>query len=127
MDEALLYNGHVEIAAGGTFHQDIPMTAGCSVEWKFRTRVHDISFGISISDSSNNGSNDPPLTTKRTVLAMQLINSHETESSGGFRMEKDGLIHLTWDNSYSYLTSKRLTYTIVTSPTLAQANLGSIE
>mmetsp|Transcript_15914 Transcript_15914/g.23971 ORF Transcript_15914/g.23971 Transcript_15914/m.23971 type:complete len:645 (-) Transcript_15914:76-2010(-) len=73
-----------------------PVKAKQYITWRFFTKKKDIGFSIQIDD--------------RVVLPYQRYNSHEEVVEGLMEVPLDGTATLLWDNAYSKVRSKLLTY-----------------
>eukprot|EP01105_Mastigella_eilhardi_P027597 TRINITY_DN85_c1_g1_i1.p1 TRINITY_DN85_c1_g1~~TRINITY_DN85_c1_g1_i1.p1 ORF type:complete len:437 (+),score=157.66 TRINITY_DN85_c1_g1_i1:404-1714(+) len=79
----------------------VPVKTGDSVSWEFTTDK-DIKFRV--STETTNG--------ETVVVPLALVNSHEAPVKGSHDAAEDGSVHLFWDNSYSWFSSKNLTYRV---------------
>lgn len=66
------------------------------VVWRFRTRDFDIGFSVDLNDECR--------------VAYTRCPSHLEPSAGSLQAHENGTVNLKWDNSYSALRSKRLSY-----------------
>lgn len=66
------------------------------VVWKFSTKSYDIGFSVAFNE--------------KDVLAYQRYNSHLQVVKGSIVARYTGKISLVWDNSYSLMRSKNLSY-----------------
>ncbi|XP_033123313.1 uncharacterized protein LOC117121976 isoform X2 [Anneissia japonica] len=74
---------------------------GCFFRYAFKTKDHDIAFGIKRFDSSGQ---------KVKVLETTRVNSHYVLQDGHVELETTGYYTVKFDNSFSWTKSKRLTY-----------------
>lgn len=70
--------------------------AGQFVAWKFSTKRFDIGFSAAFNGLE--------------VKPYERVPSHVDEAKGSVEAKESGLLVLTWDNGYSLLRSKRLSY-----------------
>jgi hypothetical protein len=79
------------------------------VAWSFSTKSKDIGFRIVFNNVD--------------IVAYQRYNSHEVQVKGVVEIPEDGVVILMWDNSYSKLRSKVLTYSgaVISAEGLKQA------
>lgn len=71
---------------------------GFIIVWKFSTKNHDIGFSVSFSGTE--------------VLTYQRINSHIKPVAGLFDVPSKGQVIITFDNTYSRMHTKNLTYVV---------------
>ncbi|XP_050435729.1 SEC14-like protein 2 [Adelges cooleyi] len=94
------------------------------LRWHFKTEGHDIKFGVLATDSEN---------IQTVVLPIKKVPCHEFEEIGVIVCKYPGIYTAVFDNSYSFIRSKRLSYNIrVTLPvseknTMAIEQLGEVE
>lgn len=79
------------------------------LKWYFRTEGHDIKFGVSCVDQEGNETRPVPL---------HRVNSHQAEEIGFITCPAPATYNITFDNSYSYLRSKKLHYSLEMAPPL---------
>lgn len=82
---------------------------GSTLSWEFSTKSHDIGFGVFYSP-------DGEAKNRETVVGSERFNAHESTVQGHLVAKRAGTYILQWDNSYSYMKSKALTYQIFISP-----------
>jgi hypothetical protein len=109
-----IYNGHpspfkpgffeVNVHSGTVFEKFVTVEIGATVSWEFLTIGRDISFSVSKTDS--NGS------IVQTLLQLQKAQSQTVPVVGKIIVEEPGTYLLKWDNTYSLLTAKILSYKI---------------
>ncbi|KAK3913656.1 SEC14-like protein 2 [Frankliniella fusca] len=83
---------------------------GTLLKWGFRTEGHDIKFSVTMKDIDGNCS---------TLVPLKRVNSHQVEEVGVITCPTPGTYTLLFDNTYSYLRSKRLHYSVGMAPPLA--------
>ena len=66
--------------------------------WRFSTKSKDIGFSAEFEGSN--------------VVAYQRYNSHESEITGHLIAPSDGKAVLIWDNTYSKMLNKQLSYIV---------------
>lgn len=94
----------------------IPMTSGSEVVVQFSTTNGDISFSMHFASSIASSEEDSSMDT---MVESTRVSSDVTPYTNTFKATKDGTLLLIWDNSFSWFTSKYLTYTIeLRQPTL---------
>jgi hypothetical protein len=110
------------IPAGKKFELKIPCKQGFSYAWYFKTQVHDIGFSAkfqpgefkdsSSSSSSSNSSSDSGCSGDEfSVCNYARVRTEKIPIQGHYDCSKNGVLILTWDNSYSWTTPKVLHYT----------------
>ncbi|ELR15902.1 CRAL/TRIO domain containing protein [Acanthamoeba castellanii str. Neff] len=82
---------------------------GSTLSWEFSTKSHDIGFGVFYSP-------DGEAKNRETVVGSERFNAHESTVQGHLVAKRAGTYILQWDNTYSYMKSKALTYQIFISP-----------
>ena len=83
---------------------DIPISLpGSVVSYTFSTTPGDISFGISFQTSDG---------VESEVLVPHRVPSEVEPISGSFKAPREGAVCLYWDNSFSWLTPKKLSYSV---------------
>lgn len=71
---------------------------GFVIVWKFHTRSHDIGLSVRFNDAD--------------VLAYQRVNSHLKPVSGLFEVPAKGQVLVSFDNTYSRMHTKHLSYCV---------------
>nr|XP_032806840.1 SEC14-like protein 2 [Petromyzon marinus] len=79
-----------------------------SHRWSFQTESHDIGFGVSMQ---REGGEDT-----RIIIAVQRHNTHLIPEHGTLTAQEPGLYSLLFDNSYSWIHSKNLQFTVKLQP-----------
>ena len=79
---------------------------GCAISYRFTTTPADISFGLYFRDANGNES---------TLKEMDRVPSHIGAANGTIHPACAGVIFFRWDNTYSWLIAKELTYLIEVS------------
>lgn len=94
----------------------IPVTLGGSViSYSFFTVHGDIGFGVNFHVADNSEG--------IVVLESARVPSNVEAITGSFKVPREGVVFFKWDNSYSWLTSKLLSYSIeLHQPSLAVAD-----
>jgi len=69
---------------------------GFIIVWKFITKSHDIGFAVSFNDVE--------------IITYQRVNSHVKPVTGLFEAPAKGQLTITFDNTYSRMHTKQLTY-----------------
>lgn len=83
---------------------DIPITLpGSVVSYTFSTSPGDIAFGISFQTIDG---------VESDVLVPHRVPSEIEPISGSFKAPREGAVCLYWDNSFSWLTPKKLSYSV---------------
>jgi len=69
---------------------------GFIIAWKFQTKNHDIGFSVTFNDAE--------------IITYQRVDSHVKPVTGLFEAPSKGLLTLSFDNAYSRMHTKNLTY-----------------
>lgn len=80
---------------------------GSFLRWGFRTENHDIKFGVVCTNEEG---------VESEVIPIQKVSSHLTEEIGVVTCSAPATYTVIFDNSYSYLRSKKLIYSIDVEP-----------
>jgi len=96
-----------------TVHANVPrhdslkvsfiVEAGNELKWEFATQDYDISFSVLYENEDGK---------QYEVVPLQRFNSHLSKVTGAYTALKSGTYLLNWDNTYSRLRGKDLTYKI---------------
>ena len=98
----VIYNATINVR--NDFILPIPVSSDCSVSYKFTTKPKDISFGLIFRTFSGD---------EIVLRKKERLETHIAAAIGTINCpDMDGILYLMWDNSYSWLTSKELTYSI---------------
>ena len=89
-----------------TWELPIKVPRNCAVSYRFTTSPADISFGLVFCDATG---------TESTLKEVDRVPSHIGAANGTIHPACEGTIYFRWDNSYSWLTAKELTYLIEVS------------
>ncbi|XP_019881886.1 SEC14-like protein 2 [Aethina tumida] len=87
---------------------------GCFLRWDFKTEGHDIRFGVTLKDADGNTS--PAIHHRR-------VASHQIAESGVLACQAPATYTVTFDNSYSLLRSKKITYCVYVTPPLSKMDI----
>lgn len=85
------------------FALPVPMLAGSTVRYQFSTSGGDVLFSTAFSSG---GGNEEP------VFAADRVPSDVEPYTGNFKAQREGTLVLRFDNSFSWFTSKLLSYQI---------------
>ncbi|XP_063238231.1 SEC14-like protein 2 [Bacillus rossius redtenbacheri] len=80
---------------------------GSFLRWEFRTDGHDIKFGVSCQNADGKDN---------VVIPTHRVRSHLTPESGVVNCAEIATYTVLFDNSYSFLRSKKLHYSISVAP-----------
>jgi len=94
----------VNIKAGDSYKEIVPVSPGTCVSWAFQSMSHDIAFEVIQEDESGN----------EKVLSPKVRHSNAatTTIKGSTTAEAPGKVFVIFDNSYSYMKSKTVKYRI---------------
>ncbi|CAH0556097.1 unnamed protein product [Brassicogethes aeneus] len=87
---------------------------GCFLRWDFKSEGHDIRFGVTLKDADGNVS---PAIHHRRVAA------HQMAENGVLACQAPATYTVTFDNSYSLLRSKKLTYSVYVTEPISTLNI----
>jgi len=73
------------------------------LKWEFRVEGHDIKFGVTCQDLDG---------TESTPVPVRKIDSHQSYETGVITCPTPATYNVIFDNSYSYIRSKKLHYSI---------------
>ncbi|KAJ3605149.1 hypothetical protein NHX12_027199 [Muraenolepis orangiensis] len=103
------YDASVSIGRGSVFDLEYDIAAPSSVlRWQFASDGADIGFGV-FRKSQEDG-------TRLTVLPSERYNAHLVPEDQSLLCTHPGVYVLRFDNSYSYLHSKRVSYNVEVLP-----------
>jgi len=98
----VIYNASINVR--NDFILPIPVSSDCSVSYKFTTKPKDISFGMVFKTSSGD---------EIVLRKKERLETHIAAAIGTIHCpDQDGVLYLQWDNSYSWLTAKELSYEV---------------
>nr|XP_018917974.1 PREDICTED: SEC14-like protein 2 [Bemisia tabaci] len=80
---------------------------GSFLKWSFRTDSHDIRFGIKSQDEEGN---------EAIVVPLKRVAAHQMDEVGVTTLPVPCTYTVLFDNSYSFLRSKKLQYNIAVTP-----------
>jgi len=99
---------HVIVPRKGTLNALYIVESGCTLKWEFSTNHYDINFGVFYENEDE---------SKTEILATSRYDSHLHPQSGFMKAPLSGTYVLYWDNSYSLLRHKELTYKVTVETT----------
>lgn len=79
---------------------------GGELAWSFSTKDHNVAFGVEWTPASGGAKG------KVVAVPCERVDSHHYPVSGSHLTNEAGTWTVTWDNSFSYFTSKELSYTV---------------
>ncbi|XP_019622039.1 PREDICTED: SEC14-like protein 2 [Branchiostoma belcheri] len=92
-----------------TLEYDV-LVPNCVIRWQFKSDHHDIKFGVYMRKRSKNpGQKGEEL---KAVVPPEKHNCHKVLAEGEVLCAETGLYVVKFDNSYSWITSKKLHYNI---------------
>lgn len=93
------------LPAGKSFEKVVDSGVdGLTVSWFFRTEKHDIQFAVKWEPKDT--TNDK----EEYVFPSKRYSADSTQVEGSYSTKGEGRLILTWDNTYSYFTAKKLLY-----------------
>lgn len=115
----------ITVNAGEEFEVPVSITKpGTILKWVFQSRDYDIEFSITkrvkeeeevVSDNSNDEDTEEDSSDSddeyEDVFAPKRY-APNTLHEGQLVLEKNGIYHLTWDNSYSWMREKHVVYSV---------------
>ncbi|XP_068613353.1 SEC14-like protein 2 [Brachionichthys hirsutus] len=94
---------------------------GCVLRWQFATESADIGFGVFLKDRKGERKKAAEM---RAVVPSQRYNAHLVPEDGSLTCERPGVYVLRFDNTYSILQTKKISFTVeVLLPEHLQTNL----
>jgi len=101
----------VTINARAEFVEELHvMDGGSVIEWKFKTEGYDIGFKVTLIPNVDDGAAEED--REETQIEYSRVDSHKSLQEGSLSCKKPGVYRLLFDNSYSFLKSKVLCYSI---------------
>ncbi|XP_075220520.1 SEC14-like protein 2 isoform X3 [Lycorma delicatula] len=85
---------------------------GSFLKWGFYSDGHDIKFGVVSKDENGK---------ETVIIPIHRVPSHQAEEVGVITCPQPATYTIIFDNSYSYLRSKKLHYSITLSPPLSKS------
>ncbi|XP_077353926.1 SEC14-like protein 2 [Festucalex cinctus] len=108
------YDSTASVARGAVLQLDYHVGApGSLLRWQFASDGADIGFGV-FRRTAPGGQQKP--TAMLEVVPSQRYNAHLVPEDSGITCPEPGVYVLCFDNSYSVLQSKRLSYTVEVLP-----------
>jgi len=81
---------------------------GSILSWEFTTKSYDIGFAVFYSEDADSKN-------REAVVGLERLNAHTGAIQGHILVNKTGSYILHWDNTYSLMKSKSLTYQVFVS------------
>jgi hypothetical protein len=116
IDTLLNKSKEITVTVGKEFNLRLGVTETQFLIWRFQTKKKDIGFDVQMEISTGgtgNGSGSGSLTgpvATTSLVPYQRYHSHEEAVADVLEIQSSGFIILHWDNSYSKMLSKQLTY-----------------
>ncbi|XP_034565748.1 SEC14-like protein 2 isoform X2 [Notolabrus celidotus] len=108
------YDNSVTISRGSTFQLEYDVKAATSVlRWQFASDGADIGFGVFRRTKEGAGQK---VAEMQQVLPSERYNAHLVPEDNGLTCQDAGVYVLCFDNSYSILHSKRVSYKVEVIP-----------
>lgn len=106
------------VAAGCVWTLEVPVTrAGSELRWRFNTTTGDVAFAVRYRRDPALGATAGKNGEARDVVALQRLSfSRHEPHNGSFPCHEVGTYQLVFDNSFSWLTSKEVTYDVQLLP-----------
>ncbi|XP_077540759.1 SEC14-like protein 2 isoform X2 [Haemaphysalis longicornis] len=106
------------VAAGCVWTLEVPVTrAGSELRWRFNTTTGDVAFAVRYRRDPALGATAGKNGAARDVVALQRLSfSRHEPHNGSFPCHEVGTYELVFDNSFSWLTSKEVTYDVQLLP-----------
>uniref|UniRef100_A0A670ZPK9 SEC14 like lipid binding 2 n=1 Tax=Pseudonaja textilis TaxID=8673 RepID=A0A670ZPK9_PSETE len=82
---------------------------GCILRWQFMSEGSDIGFGVYLKTKTGSHQHAGEMTE---VLSNQRYNAHLVPEDGTLTCSDAGIYVLRFDNTYSYLHAKKISYTV---------------
>lgn len=108
------YDSTVTISRGSMFQVDLEITAPSSLlRWQFSSDGADIGFGVYKQTTKGGGQK---VAEMQQILPIERYNAHLVPEDGSLTCSEPGVYVLCFDNSYSYLQSKKVSYKVEVFP-----------
>ncbi|XP_059214562.1 SEC14-like protein 2 [Centropristis striata] len=108
------YDGSVTISRGSVYQLEYEVKAASSLlRWQFASDGADIGFGVYRRIKEGSGQK---VADMLQVLASERYNAHLVPEDSGLTCPEPGVYVLCFDNSYSILQSKRVSYKVEVLP-----------
>ncbi|XP_068191004.1 SEC14-like protein 2 [Antennarius striatus] len=108
------YDSSVTISRGSVFQLEYDVTAPSSLlRWQFTSDGADIGFGVYRRTKEGGGQK---VAEMLQVLPSERYNAHLVPEDNGLTCPEPGVYVLCFDNSYSYLQSKKVSYNVEVLP-----------
>ncbi len=92
------------IPANADFKLNLPVQVGGSVVYyKFSSAPYDLSFSATFK---------PLVGDTMELFPATRVPCHEEPVMGQFKITSEGVVNLIWDNSFSWMTPKALSYAV---------------
>ncbi|KAJ0057594.1 hypothetical protein NL108_009386 [Boleophthalmus pectinirostris] len=109
------YENHVTISRGSVFQLEYEVTTpNTLLRWQFASDGADIGFGVYMRTKKDESQN---VTEMLQILPTERYNAHLVPEDSCLTCSEPGVYVLCFDNSYSILQSKKLSYKVEVVPT----------
>uniref|UniRef100_A0A671LYA6 SEC14-like protein 2 n=1 Tax=Sinocyclocheilus anshuiensis TaxID=1608454 RepID=A0A671LYA6_9TELE len=104
------YDQFITISRGSSYQLDYEVLfPNCVLRWQFASEGSDIGFGLFLKTKGNETKKAEAM---REILPTERYNSHLVPEDGSYTCEESGIYVVWFDNTYSVLHSKKVSFTV---------------
>uniref|UniRef100_A0A8C1A8I0 SEC14-like lipid binding 7 n=1 Tax=Cyprinus carpio carpio TaxID=630221 RepID=A0A8C1A8I0_CYPCA len=100
----------ITISRGSSYQLDYEVLfPNCVLRWQFASEGSDIGFGLFLKTKGNE---TKKVEAMQEILPTERYNSHLVPEDGSYTCEESGIYVVRFDNTYSVLHSKKVSFTV---------------
>uniref|UniRef100_A0A8C1UH67 SEC14-like protein 2 n=1 Tax=Cyprinus carpio TaxID=7962 RepID=A0A8C1UH67_CYPCA len=104
------YDQCITISRGSSYQLDYEVLfPNCVLRWQFASEGSDIGFGLFLKTKGNE---TKKVEAMQAILPSERYNSHLVPEDGSYTCEEPGIYVVRFDNTYSVLHSKKVSFTV---------------
>uniref|UniRef100_A0A8C2BIU4 SEC14-like lipid binding 7 n=1 Tax=Cyprinus carpio TaxID=7962 RepID=A0A8C2BIU4_CYPCA len=104
------YDQFITISRGSSYQLDYEVLfLNCILRWTFASEGSDIGFGLFLKTKGNE---TKKVEAMQEILPTERYNSHLVPEDGSYTCEESGIYVVRFDNTYSVLHSKKVSFTV---------------
>ncbi|XP_016366116.1 SEC14-like protein 2 isoform X2 [Sinocyclocheilus rhinocerous] len=104
------YDQFITISRGSSYQLDYEVLfPNCVLRWQFASEGSDIGFGLFLKTKGNETKKAEAM---QEILPTERYNSHLVPEDGSYTCEESGIYVVRFDNTYSVLHSKKVSFTV---------------
>uniref|UniRef100_A0A8C1R5J0 SEC14-like lipid binding 7 n=1 Tax=Cyprinus carpio TaxID=7962 RepID=A0A8C1R5J0_CYPCA len=104
------YDQFITISRGSSYQLDYEVLfPNCVLRWKFASEGSDIGFGLFLKTKGNE---TKKVEAMQEIVPTERYNSHLVPEDGSYTCEESGIYVVRFDNTYSVLHSKKVSFTV---------------